>query len=130
MIALDSSALLAIALHEADYENCLATIEAEANFVMSAVTLMEVSVVAMRRNILLQMRLFIAEIAPTIVPVDEATAQRAVEIYALWGKGFHPAKLNLGDCFSYDTANQNNCPLLFIGNDFAQTDLQSALDLK
>ena len=43
------------------------------------------------------------------------------------GRGVHPAALNYGDCFAYEVAKQNDCPLLFIGDDFAKTDLRSAL---
>lgn len=67
------------------------------------------------------------EPCPRIVPVDEATSYRAGEIYTRWGKGLHPAALNYCDCFSYDVAKQLDCPLLYIGNDFSQTDIVSAL---
>lgn len=43
------------------------------------------------------------------------------------GKGMHPAALNLGDCFAYEVAKEHRCRLLFIGNDFAKTDLESAI---
>ena len=43
------------------------------------------------------------------------------------GRGFHPAGLNFGDCFAYALAEEQNCPLLFIGNDFSKTDIRSAL---
>ena len=43
------------------------------------------------------------------------------------GKGQHPAALNFGDCFAYALAKQRDCPLLFIGRDFAQTDIVAAL---
>jgi ribonuclease VapC len=45
----------------------------------------------------------------------------------VWGKGRHPARLNLGDCFAYDTARFHNCPLLFVGDGFRRTDIVSAL---
>jgi ribonuclease VapC len=39
----------------------------------------------------------------------------------------HPAGLNFGDCFAYVLAKERSCPLLFIGNDFSQTDVESVL---
>jgi len=51
----------------------------------------------------------------------------AAEAYGHWGKGFHEAALNYGDCFSYVVAKANDCPLLYVGDDFAQTDIRSAL---
>jgi ribonuclease VapC len=59
--------------------------------------------------------------------VTAATALRISAIYATWGRGRHPAALNFGDCFSYDTAKTHACPLLFVGEDFSKTDLESAL---
>ena len=47
--------------------------------------------------------------------------------YWTWGKGRHPAGLNFGDCFAYDTAKTHACPLLYVGDDFRKTDLQSVL---
>ena len=61
------------------------------------------------------------------VPVTVAEAQRVAAAYTRWGRGLHRAALNFGDCFAYALAKERQCPLLFIGNDFAKTDLQSAL---
>ena len=61
----------------------------------------------------------------TVVPVFEADARRAAEAYGLWGKGVHPAALNLGDCFAYALAKAQDCPLLYVGDDFARTDVQA-----
>ena len=49
------------------------------------------------------------------------------EAYAAWGKGIHPAGLNLGDCFAYALARELGCPLLYVGRDFVWTDLAAAL---
>ena len=49
------------------------------------------------------------------------------DAYDRWGKGVHPAGLNLGDCFAYEVAKEHRCPLLFIGKDLSRTDLKSAL---
>ena len=46
---------------------------------------------------------------------------------AKWGKGVNPAGLNFGDCFAYQVAKANGCPLLYVGEDFARTDVRSAI---
>ena len=63
-----------------------------------------------------------------IIDVTPEVARAAAEAYARWGKSFHDADLNYGDCFSYVTAKANDCPLLYVGNDFARTDVRSALE--
>jgi ribonuclease VapC len=63
-----------------------------------------------------------------IEPVTEAQARVAREAYRDFGKGSgHPARLNFGDCFAYALAKVTGEPLLFKGNDFAQTDIKSAI---
>jgi ribonuclease VapC len=62
--------------------------------------------------------------------LDHAIVQpgsTATDAYARWGKGVHPAALNLGDCFAYALATELRCPLLYLGEDFARTDIRSAL---
>lgn len=53
----------------------------------------------------------------------------ATEAWTRYGKGNHPAGLNFGDCMSYATAKLADEPLLFVGDDFAKTDIQSALSV-
>lgn len=64
----------------------------------------------------------------TVAPITDAVARRAVEAFALYGKGKgHPAQLNFADCLSYACAATLNTPILFKGRDFVETDLKSAL---
>jgi ribonuclease VapC len=67
----------------------------------------------------------VSEIA--IVPVDQFQMRTAHIAYRDFGKGRHPAALNLGDCFAYALSKATGEPLLFKGNDFARTDIVSAL---
>ena len=60
------------------------------------------------------------------MPVTPIRAERVAEAYRQWGKGNHPARLNFGDCFAYALAKELACPLVFIGNDFARTDVMRA----
>ena len=62
-----------------------------------------------------------------ILMKEPAAARRVAGAYGRWGKGVHPAALNFGDCFAYETAKSHGCPLLFVGGDFAQTDIASVL---
>jgi ribonuclease VapC len=66
-------------------------------------------------------------LAATVEPVTEARALLAADAYRRYGKGYHSARLNYGDCFAYALAKELDAPLLYKGNDFAQTDIRSAL---
>ncbi len=127
MIALDTSALMAILLDEATAEPCKAVLEEEADVVISAGTLAEALIVARSRGLEEAMKLLLDGIDPTVIPVTAAEAGRVSEAHARWGRGSHPAKLNFGDCFAYAVAIQHGCPLLFVGDDFARTDVVPAL---
>jgi len=59
----------------------------------------------------------------TVLQATDETASAAIDAFARFGKGHHPAKLNFGDCFAYAGARSAGMPLLYVGNDFAQTDL-------
>jgi ribonuclease VapC len=61
-----------------------------------------------------------------IVAVDRTLAGAAVEAFDRYGKGRHPARLNLSDCFSYALAKNRDVPLLFKGDDFGRTDIVPA----
>jgi ribonuclease VapC len=127
VIAVDTSALMAIALREPQAESCAAALDAEADLVISAATMAEALIVALGRNVARGMSRLFEELDFEVVPVTSATARRVQTIYRKWGKGIHSASLNLGDCFAYDVAREHDCRLLYIGNDFSQTDIASVL---
>jgi ribonuclease VapC len=60
------------------------------------------------------------------VEIGEAELARALDAFDRFGKGRHPARLNMGDCFAYACAKTNGVPLLFKGDDFTQTDVPIA----
>ena len=63
-----------------------------------------------------------------LVPLDQTQLWIAADAYRHYGKGqSHPAQLNFGDTFAYALASARRLPLLFKGNDFAQTDIRSAI---
>ena len=69
---------------------------------------------------------FITDFEVVIVPFGEPHSNLASEAYLDFGKGRHPAALNYGDCMTYATARWADRPLLYTGDDFAQTDIQAA----
>jgi ribonuclease VapC len=123
MIAVDTSALMAIILREPHAQACIAVLKAEDRLLISAGTVAEVLIVAGRRNLRDEMSLLIEGLGFEIVSVAPAAARRMADAYARWGKGVHPAALNFGDCFAYDVAKEHACRLLCVGKDFAQTDI-------
>lgn len=127
MIVIDTSALMAILLDEPEAAGCVAVLDREEEFLMSAGTLAEALIVAGRRRIGLDMSQLIENLDVQVIDVTATSARKAAEAYARWGKGVHPARLNLGDCFAYALAKERNWPLLFVGDDFSQTDIASAL---
>ncbi|WP_245481634.1 type II toxin-antitoxin system VapC family toxin, partial [Mesorhizobium sp. M7A.F.Ca.CA.004.11.2.1] len=98
---------------------------------MSAATLMECGTVVVGRYGAAgtaELRGLLERLKVTIVALTAEHAQAGIEAYALYGRGTgHPAKLNMGDCFSYALARTRNLPLLFKGNDFIHTDIEPAL---
>ncbi len=127
MIAVDTSALMAILLDEPEADGCMAAIEAADRLLISAGTVAEALIVASRRNFGVDMADLIDGLGFEIVPVTAASAHRIAAAHGRWGKGIHPASLNFGDCFAMDVAGERNCPLLYVGNDFARTSIRPAL---
>jgi ribonuclease VapC len=61
-----------------------------------------------------------------VIPFGEPHWSAAATAFIRFGKGRHPAALNYGDCMTYATARVAERPLLYVGNDFAQTDIEAA----
>ena len=125
----DSSALLAVLMRESDSERYETAIAVAANCRMSAVNVLEASIVVEGRGGAaagheLDTFLERAEIALAPVTADQVHAARIA--WRRFGKGNHPARLNLGDCFAYALAKTAEEPLLFKGDDFSRTDIEVA----
>jgi ribonuclease VapC len=128
VIVIDTSALMAILKTETAAKMCEAILsDGSQRLIMSAGILTEAHIVAARNKRLAEMKMLISASVIEIIPLTSARAELAAEAYQRFGKGFHPAALNFGDCFSYATAKEFDCPLLYVGDDFARTDLRSAL---
>ncbi|WP_420962569.1 type II toxin-antitoxin system VapC family toxin [Brucella sp. IR073] len=126
MIAVDTSALMAIILNEPEADVCHTRL-AENRLLISAGTIAEALIVSTGRRLQNEMNRLLEATKFQIIDVTPETARRIGNIYAKWGKGIHPAGLNFGDCFAYDVAKEHGCPLLYVGKDFAWTDIVSAL---
>jgi ribonuclease VapC len=128
-MVIDTSALLAILLKEAEASEIVDRIADDPVRLISAANVLEASIVIEARlgdaggremDFLLQ------KMDASIVSVDAELADVARRAWRRYGKGRHPAALNFGDCFSYALAVTRNEPLLFKGDDFSQTDIVSA----
>lgn len=127
MLVVDTSALVAIALKEPKSVACIQAIETDSNIVISAGTIAELYVVSARRGFVGAVTDLLERFDFEIDPITAASARRVGETYKQWGRGLHPAGLNFGDCFAYALAKERSCPLLFVGDHFSKTDIQSAL---
>ncbi len=128
-LVLDTSALSAILLLEPEADQFIEAMENADPVFISSATLFEARVVALHRrgaDGVRRLDALISNNAVTLVDFDGAQAQLAFEAYNYFGKGRHPAKLNLIDCVGYALAKSLNAPLLFKGDDFRQTDIKSA----
>lgn len=129
MIAVDTSALMAIVLGEPHGEACMTAIEEAEQLLISAGTVAEALIVAGRRNVGDEVGALISGLGFEVVSATAASARRIADAYGRWGKGIHRASLNYGDCFAYEVAIEHDCPLLYVGDDFGQTDVRSALQI-
>ena len=126
MIAVDTSALMAILLGEPDAEIVMQVLDEADALCISAGTLAEAMIVADRRAVGAEMQQLIEGLGIEVVTVTQPGADAVAAAYRAWGKGIHPAGLNFGDCFAYGLAAERNCPLLFVGDDFGKTDVRLA----
>lgn len=125
----DASALVAILAREPEEEALLDRLLAASKRVTHPVTIYETVQAISRLNAvragvgLADVEAFLKDVHLTVVALDPATAAAALDAFARYGRGHHPAKLNMGDCFSYACAKLRGFPLLYKGEDFALTDL-------
>lgn len=126
---LDASAIIAIIAMEDDSASLAGRLGRAPGACTSAIAIFEAAAGLARianapvADALALVQRFLNETNATIAVVDGQTAALAVEALARFGKGHHPAGLNLGDCFAYACARQRDEPLLCKGNDFPRTDI-------
>ena len=125
----DTSALVAIVKNEPEAERCKTLLLATTSARMSAANLLETFIVVDESDDSSAPAVFevlLDDVAIDVAPVTEAHARLARQAYQRSGRRHHPAGLNYGDCFAYALARATDEPLLFVGNDFAQTDIPVA----
>lgn len=126
----DTSALIAILLREsdaADYLHALTQIPRWGIAAPNRTELLMVAAVRLGSDGTRFARELLNRYQVKTLALDESLADAAAAAFERYGKGHHPAGLNFGDCFAYALARQINVPLLFKGNDFAQTDIASVM---
>ena len=134
MIVVDSSAVIAILFSEPSAPALVSRLGADPDRFMSVASYLEVgTVLAGRRRsnksrAIDDLNTFLDEAGIALSPVDVAQARLALQARITFGRGMgHGGSLNFGDAFSYALAKSLDAPLLFVGDDFASTDIASAL---
>lgn len=135
MMVVDASAIIAIMFEEPEAPDCMAALQTGASRLISAVNYVEAGTVMAgrikggdRHEAIADLDAFLADFRIAIAPTDESLARAAMRARLDYGKGFGTRSgLNFGDCFAYALAKRHSAPLLYVGDDFALTDVQSAL---
>jgi len=128
-MVIDTSAVVAILEDEPERARFIRLLAADEIRLLSAVSRVECTcVVEGRRRDAgrAELELFLREAVIEIAPVTADQAGIACEAFRRFGRGRHPAGLNIGDTFAYALAKATGEPLLFKGGDFARTDIASA----
>jgi ribonuclease VapC len=131
-VIVDTSALIAILRGEPDAERYVLALSQTETPMISAGTYLETAIVVdANRDPVLSRRLddLLAAAGASVEPVSRAHAEIARQAYRDFGKGSgHPAGLNFGDCFAYALARTTGNAVLYKGDDFAHTDVASAIE--
>ena len=129
---LDASAMVAILVREEDGAALQARLAAAAPAYTSAIAIYETAmgIARIRNTSVLDaeriVRRFLAAAQAEVVPITDEIGSAALHVFERFGRGRHPARLNMGDCFAYASARILGVRLLFKGGDFALTDIPAA----
>jgi ribonuclease VapC len=129
VIVVDTSAIVAIVRHEEEEPIFIDILDGNSAAIMSAVSFVEAHMVLVGRRLqadLAVVKTTLTALGIEIVDVTQDQAALAVRGFLAYGKGRHPAYLNLADCFAYALAKSRGAPLLFKGDDFSKTDIVPA----
>jgi ribonuclease VapC len=131
-VFIDASAIVAILLEEDGWHDLAEKLMRTEKVHTSPVGIWESAIgIARTRDWRIEeaerfVRQFLAQVEAEVVPIDDEIGSAAILASRVYGKGRHPAKLNMGDCFTYACAKVLNVPLLCKGDDFALTDVDMA----
>jgi len=129
---IDASAIVAMMTNESDAEALSARLMAADSRMTSPMALWEASVAYSRilgldpQTALREVEAYIRPLEIEVITIAPTMVAAAVEAYQRFGKGRHPAGLNFGDCFAYACARHLDIPLLYMDDDFPQTDIETA----
>lgn len=133
MIVVDASAIVAVLTREPDADMLLTRLETAGPAETTPVAVYEAVLGVSRKRqwsvaeAEAHVRDFLEAAGVSVQPIQPETAHVALEAFARYGKGRgHPARLNLGDCFIYAQAKAGGASLLYKGDDFSKTDIESA----
>lgn len=126
---LDTSALVAVLFEEPGFQELERKMLGTSVIAIGAPTLVETEMVTVRKYgeaAHLTIARLREKMDIAVISFRESHWETAVDAFIRFGKGRHPAALNYGDCLTYATARIAEKPLLFVGDDFARTDIEAA----
>ena len=128
----DASAMIAIIAEEAEAPELVGRLDQARQAYTSSIALYESTLGLARflRTPIQQAESLLSEFmertALQVVPITAEIGRGAIDAFERYGRGRHPARLNMGDCFAYACARSLDVPLMFKGDDFSQTDIAVA----
>lgn len=128
-MVIDTSAIVAILRNEPEAETLRRAIVVDPVRLVPAICVFEARMVLVSRHgehALAELDVWLTKIDADVIPIDADLVDVATEAWLSYGKGRHPAALNFADCFSYALAKRADEALLFVGKDFAHTDVEAA----
>jgi ribonuclease VapC len=133
MIFVDASAMTAALKSEPAADRIFDCLEGDGPFFTTPIAVYETALAVARiskstvPDAIADVIEFLSASSIEVRPIAAEHGVAALSAFARFGKGRHPAKLNMGDCFAYAAAKARNAKILFVGDDFVHTDLESAL---
>ncbi len=130
-MVVDTSALIAILLGEPETESFVRALAGDPKRMISAFNALESGIVIEARKGEAggrELDLFLHRARIEIIALNSDQVEIGLSAWRKYGKGNHPAGLNIGDCCAYALAKYSGEPLLFKGKDFSQTDIRSVID--
>jgi ribonuclease VapC len=132
MIFVDASAIVAILTREPEDAALAAALDASHDVMTSPIAVYEAALgICRKRHSSVaeaeqDVDAFLEAARIRVIPVADKDRRAALSAFSRYGKGTgHPAQLNLGDCFAYAAAKNQGAALLFKGDDFSKTDIES-----
>ena len=127
-LVVDTSAIIACLTGEEERPAFMRVLALAERRILSSVNLLEARIVitGTKRLPVDWLNDFLDNERIEIISFDEDLSNLAFDAYRRYGKGRHPAKLNMGDCAAYALAKSRGWPLLYKGEDFTQTDIERA----